>query len=89
KESFNHPYTFVAAQTGLDEKTVRDIFNARAEFQSVMAAGRHRRGCSAMPAPLGAPGRLIDYGGAAGVVAARLLVPGPVANAARCAPTRQ
>ena len=30
KESFNHPYT-VAAQTGLDE-TVRDIFNARAEF---------------------------------------------------------
>ena len=32
KESFNHPYTFVAAQTGLDEKTVRDIFNARAEF---------------------------------------------------------
>ncbi len=32
-ESFNHPYTFVAAQTGLDdEKTVRDIFNARAEF---------------------------------------------------------
>ena len=26
------PYTFVAAQTGLDEKTVRDIFNARAEF---------------------------------------------------------
>ena len=23
KESFNHPYTFVAAQTGLDEKTVR------------------------------------------------------------------
>ncbi len=25
KESFNHPYTFVAAQTGLDEKTVRDI----------------------------------------------------------------
>jgi transposase len=32
KESFNDPYTFVAAQTGLDEKTVRDIFNARAEF---------------------------------------------------------
>ena len=32
RESFNHPYTFVAAQTGLDEKTVRDIFNARAEF---------------------------------------------------------
>lgn len=32
KESFNHPYTFVAAQTGLDEKTVRDIFNARAEL---------------------------------------------------------
>lgn len=32
KESFNHPYTFVAAQTGLDEKTVRDIFSARAEF---------------------------------------------------------
>lgn len=32
KESFNHPYTFVAAQTGLDEKTIRDIFNARAEF---------------------------------------------------------
>ena len=26
KESFNHPYTFVAAQTGLDEKTVRDGF---------------------------------------------------------------
>src|SRR5690606_11048803 len=32
KDSFNPPYTFVAAQTGLDEKTVRDIFNARAEF---------------------------------------------------------
>ena len=32
KESFNHPYTFVAAQTGLDEKTLRDIFNARAEL---------------------------------------------------------
>ena len=26
------PYTFVAAQTGLDEKTVRDIFNARAQL---------------------------------------------------------
>ena len=47
------------------------------EAQSVMAAGRHRRGYSAMPAPLGAPGRLVDYGDAAGVVAARLLVPGP------------
>ena len=32
KESFNQPYTFVAAQTGLDEKAVRDNFNARAEF---------------------------------------------------------
>src|SRR5699024_8774887 len=32
KEAFNHPYTFVAAQTGLDEKTVRDIFSTRAEF---------------------------------------------------------
>lgn len=32
KESFNHPRIFVAAQTGLDEKTVRDIFSARAEF---------------------------------------------------------
>lgn len=29
KESFNHPYAFVAEQTGLDEKTVRSIFNAR------------------------------------------------------------
>lgn len=32
KESFNHPYTFVAVLTGFDEKTVREIFNARAEF---------------------------------------------------------
>ncbi|OFC70512.1 transposase [Alteromonas confluentis] len=31
-QAANHPYTFVSAQTGLDEKTVRDIFNARAEF---------------------------------------------------------
>tara|TARA_Y100000780_G_scaffold118751_1_gene106880 strand:- start:3881 stop:4909 length:1029 start_codon:yes stop_codon:yes gene_type:complete len=34
KESFNHPCTYVAEQTGLDEKTVRDIFNTRAEFLS-------------------------------------------------------
>ncbi len=40
KESFNHPYTFVVAQTGLDEKTVRDIFNARAP--SCWGAGQHR-----------------------------------------------
>ncbi|KUJ86769.1 MAG: transposase, IS204/IS1001/IS1096/IS1165 family protein [Halomonas sp. 54_146] len=32
KKSLDHPYTFVAAQTGLNEKMVRDIFNARAEF---------------------------------------------------------
>src|SRR5699024_9923136 len=32
KESFNQPYAFVAQHTGLDEKTVRKIFNARVEF---------------------------------------------------------
>jgi transposase len=32
KEAFQHPYTFVAEQTGLDEKTVRQIFSARAEW---------------------------------------------------------
>lgn len=38
KKSFNHPRTCVAEQTGLDEKTVRDILNARTEFLS----RRHR-----------------------------------------------
>lgn len=32
KEPFNHPYTFVAKQTGLEVKTVRDTFNTRTEF---------------------------------------------------------
>src|SRR5699024_9417824 len=35
KESFNHPYTFVAAQTGLDEKPGRDIYNASAEILGI------------------------------------------------------
>nr|WP_289137032.1 ISL3 family transposase [uncultured Halomonas sp.] len=32
KEAFNHPYAYVADTTGLDEKTVREIFKKKAEF---------------------------------------------------------
>lgn len=32
KEAFNHPYACVADSTGLDEKTVREIFKKKAEF---------------------------------------------------------
>ncbi len=34
KESFRHPYTYVSHETGVAERTVRDIFNAKAEFLS-------------------------------------------------------
>lgn len=32
KESFNHPYAYVADTTGLNEKTIREIFRKKAEF---------------------------------------------------------
>lgn len=32
KEAFNHPYAYVANTTGLDEKTVREIFRKKAEL---------------------------------------------------------
>jgi transposase len=32
KEAFNHPYAYVADTTGLDEKTIREIFKKKAEF---------------------------------------------------------
>lgn len=32
KEAFNHPYAYVADTTGLDEKTVREIFKKKTEF---------------------------------------------------------
>jgi len=38
KEAFNHFYAYVADTTGLDEKTVREIFKKKAEF----LAARHR-----------------------------------------------
>lgn len=38
KESSNHPYAYVADTTGLDEKTLREIFKKKAEF---LAAWHH------------------------------------------------
>lgn len=32
KESFNHPYVYVADTTGLNEKTIREIFRKKTEF---------------------------------------------------------
>ncbi len=38
KEAFNHPYAYIADTTGLDEKTIREIFRKRAEY---LAAWHH------------------------------------------------
>ncbi|MAP25471.1 MAG: ISL3 family transposase, partial [Methylophaga sp.] len=35
KKAFNHPYAYVADTTGLDEKTIRDIFKKKAEFLAI------------------------------------------------------
>lgn len=32
KEAFSHSYAYVTDTTGLDEKTVREIFKTKAEF---------------------------------------------------------